>query len=60
VTLVYVDDLVDCVYRALTVPEAAGQAFTAWDGRPVTTAEFFAHYTRMLGKKPVRAASTPR
>lgn len=56
VTLVYVDDLVDCIYRALTMTEGEGQAFTAWDGRPVTTAEFFAHYTRMLGKRPLRTA----
>jgi nucleoside-diphosphate-sugar epimerase len=56
VTLVYVDDLVDCIYRALTVPEADGQAFTAWDGRPVTTAEFFGHYSRMLGRRPVPTA----
>lgn len=56
VTLVYVDDLVDCMYRALTVPEADGQVFTAWDGRAVTTGEFFAHYSRMLGKRKVRTA----
>lgn len=56
VTLVYVDDLVDCMYRALTVPEAGGQVFTAWDGHAVTAAEFFSHYTRMLGKRKVRTA----
>jgi nucleoside-diphosphate-sugar epimerase len=55
-TLVYVDDLVDCIYRALTMPEGERQVFTAWDGQPVTTAEFFAHYTRMLGRRPVRTA----
>jgi nucleoside-diphosphate-sugar epimerase len=54
-TLVYVDDLVDCVYRALTRPEGAG-AFTAWDGRPVAAKDFFEHYARMLGKKGVRTA----
>jgi nucleoside-diphosphate-sugar epimerase len=56
VTLVYVDDLADCVFRALTVPEAGGGVFTAWDGRPVTAKEFFDHYARMLGKKGVRTA----
>lgn len=56
ITLVYVDDLVDCVYRALTRPEGAGAVFTAWDGRPVTAKEFFDHYSRMLGRKGVRTA----
>jgi nucleoside-diphosphate-sugar epimerase len=55
-TLVYVDDLVDCVYRALTLPEGEGGVFTAWDGRPVTAGELFGNYTRMLGKKRVRTA----
>jgi len=56
VTLVYVDDLVDCVYRALTLPEGAGGVFTAWDGRPVTAREFFEHHARLLGKDGVRTA----
>jgi nucleoside-diphosphate-sugar epimerase len=55
-TLVYVDDLVDCVHRALTMPEGESGIFTAWDGRPVTAREFFDHYARMLGKKGVRTA----
>ena len=37
-TLVYIDDLVDCLVRALVHPDAAGHAFTAWDGHPVTAA----------------------
>jgi nucleoside-diphosphate-sugar epimerase len=57
-TLVYVDDLIDCLYRALTTPEADGQSFTAWDGRPVTTGEFFAYYARMTGKR-VRLLPAP-
>ena len=56
ITLVYIDDLVDCIYRALTRPEGEGGVFTAWDGRPVTAKEFFDHYARMLGKKGVRTA----
>ena len=56
ITLVYVDDLVDCINRALTLPEAERGVFTAWDGRPVTAKEFFDHYSRMLGKKGVRTA----
>lgn len=55
-TLVYVDDLVDCIYRALTLPEGERGVFTAWDGVPVTAKEFFDHYARMLGKKGVRTA----
>jgi len=53
ITPVYVDDLVDCVVRALAHPAAAGQAFTAWDGHAVTAAEFFGHYARMLGRDGV-------
>lgn len=56
-TLVYVDDLVDCLYRAATLPEGAGQVFTAWDGKAVTVGEFFGHYARMLGKR--RAPTAP-
>ncbi len=55
-TLVYIDDLVDCIIRALTNEAAAGQAVTAWDGVPVTTAEFFGRYAQMLGQKEVRTA----
>jgi nucleoside-diphosphate-sugar epimerase len=59
ITPVYVDDLVDCVVRALTHPDAAGRAYIAHDGRPVTAAAFFAHYTQMLGKGPVRTLPRP-
>ena len=55
-TLVYVDDLVDCLYRALTMPQGAGGVFTAWDGKPVTAKEYFDRIARMLGKKGVRTA----
>ena len=55
-TLVYVDDLVDCMYRALTLPEGEGGVFTAWDGKAVTAKEFFDRFARMLGKKGVRTA----
>ena len=58
-TLVYVDDLVDCIYRALTLPEGEGGVFTAWDGQPVTAKDFFDRYARMLGKKGVRTAPAP-
>ncbi len=55
-TLVYIDDLVDCIIRALESEAAAGQAVTAWDGVPITTAEFFGRYAQMLGQKKVRTA----
>ncbi|MCX6370530.1 MAG: NAD(P)-dependent oxidoreductase [Solirubrobacterales bacterium] len=58
-TLVYIDDLVDCILRALTTPEAAGQAVTAWDGVPITTLDFFGCYAQMLGQKKVRTAPAP-
>jgi nucleoside-diphosphate-sugar epimerase len=57
-TLVYVDDLVDCIYRALTLPEGEAGVFTAWDGEPITAKGFFEHYARMLGKRGVRTAPT--
>lgn len=55
-TPVYIDDLVDCVVRALDHPQAGGQAFTAWDGHPVTAADFIGHYARMLGRDRVPTA----
>ncbi|HMS62114.1 MAG TPA: NAD-dependent epimerase/dehydratase family protein [Solirubrobacteraceae bacterium] len=58
-TLVYIDDLVDCVVLALTVPQAGGQAVTAWDGVPVTAKAYFDRYARMLGKGEVRCAPEP-
>lgn len=58
-TLVYIDDLVDCIIRALTTEAAAGQAVTAWDGVAITTSEFFGRYARMLGQEKVRTAPAP-
>ena len=49
-TPVYVDDLVEAIVLALLRPDARGQAFTVWDGEPVTCAEFFGYYARMLGR----------
>ncbi|WP_229051387.1 NAD(P)-dependent oxidoreductase [Aeromicrobium sp. Leaf350] len=50
---VYVDDLVDGISLAALRPEGAGQVFTLAGGVGVTTAEFFGHYYRMLGRRPV-------
>jgi 2-alkyl-3-oxoalkanoate reductase len=51
VTPVYIDDLVDCIVRALEHPEAAGKAFTAWDGEPVSVREYYDHFGQMTGRK---------
>jgi nucleoside-diphosphate-sugar epimerase len=51
ITPIYVDDLVDCVVRALDHPDAAGQAFTCWDGNPVIARDFFEHHARWAGRK---------
>ena len=49
-TPVYIDDLVQSILLALTVPGATGRGYTAWDGAPVSAEEFFNHYARMLGR----------
>lgn len=58
-TPVYVDDLVDCVVRALATPGMDGEAVVAWDGRPVSAADFFAHHARMLGLDRVPTLPAP-
>lgn len=58
-TLVYIDDLVDCLVRALVTRAAAGNAVTAWDGVPVTAKAYFDGYARMLGRGEVRCAPEP-
>jgi nucleoside-diphosphate-sugar epimerase len=59
ITPVYVDDLVDCLIRALTTPGVDGRAYTAWDGRAVTAREFMGHYARMLGRDGVPSLPAP-
>lgn len=46
---VYVDDLVDGIVLAATVPEAAGRIFILTGNESVTLADFMGHYCRMLG-----------
>ena len=58
ITPVYVDDLVDALFRALTTESARGP-YTAWDGSAVPVTEFFGHYARMLGKDDVPTAPMP-
>jgi nucleoside-diphosphate-sugar epimerase len=52
---VYVDDVVDGITTAATHVDAAGQAFNLTGPERVTCAEFFAHYARMLGRRPQRS-----
>lgn len=47
----YIDNLVDGMALAATDGKAAGQVLTLSDGAAVTTAEFFAHYGRLLGRR---------
>jgi nucleoside-diphosphate-sugar epimerase len=54
-TLVYVDDLVDAIVRALREPRAAGRAYTVWDGSAVPAREYF----ERLGGRPVRTLPAP-
>lgn len=56
---VYIDDLVAAVIAAGEVAEASGRVVNLGGGAPVTTAEFFGHYCRMLGIGPPRTAPTP-
>jgi nucleoside-diphosphate-sugar epimerase len=58
-TPVYIDDLVDCLVRALLHPGAAGRAYIAHDGHPVTAADFFAYYARLLGRDRVPTLPRP-
>ncbi len=55
---VYVDNLVDGIVLAATREEGVGQMFTLTDGVGVTTADFFGHYARLLGRR-LRAVPTP-
>jgi 2-alkyl-3-oxoalkanoate reductase len=54
-TLVYVDDLVDAIVRALREPSAAGRAYTVWDGEPVAARDYF----EALFGAPVRTLPAP-
>lgn len=55
---VYVDDVVAAAIAAGDADEAAGQVINIGGGAPVTTAEFFGHYARMLGIGPPKTAPT--
>jgi nucleoside-diphosphate-sugar epimerase len=53
---VYVDDLVEGIELAATIPEAAGHIFILTGPEHVAIGEFFGHYSRMLGIDPPRTA----
>jgi nucleoside-diphosphate-sugar epimerase len=54
-----IDDLVEAILLALTVPEAEGAALTVWDGHAVTCAEFFRYYAEMLGRPGIPSVPRP-
>lgn len=58
-TPVYIDDLVEAIVASATAPGVEGLGIAVWDGEPVTAAEFFNHYSAMLGRGPVRTAPLP-
>lgn len=58
ITPVYVDDLVDCIARALELG-AEGRAYTAWAAPAVSPPEFFGFYARMLGRNSVPTLPAP-
>ncbi|MCC6226166.1 MAG: NAD(P)-dependent oxidoreductase [Microthrixaceae bacterium] len=58
-TPIYIDDLVDGIVTTATHPAATGQIFNLGGESPVTTLEYFGHFTRMLGMDdPPRSAPT--
>jgi nucleoside-diphosphate-sugar epimerase len=55
---VYIDDLVEAILLALEKGEP-GRAYAAWDGSAVTFDEYFGHFARMAGNRPVRHLPRP-
>jgi nucleoside-diphosphate-sugar epimerase len=55
---VYVDNLVDGVTLAAASEKAVGEIFTIADGIAVEIGDFFANYSRMLGKSRPRTLPT--
>jgi nucleoside-diphosphate-sugar epimerase len=50
---VYVDNLTDALLAAGSVPGIEGEAFLITDEQPCTWAEFFQHYSQMIGGNAV-------
>ncbi|HNJ96922.1 MAG TPA: NAD(P)-dependent oxidoreductase [Ilumatobacteraceae bacterium] len=58
-TAIYVDDIVDGILAAATTDAAAGRIVHLGGEAPITTAEYFGHFYRMLGKQgPPKSYST--
>ena len=58
-TAIYVDDIVDGILAAATNTAGAGRIFHLGGEVPITTAEYFGHFYRMLGKQgPPKSYST--
>ena len=58
-TAIYVDDIVDGILAAATTDAAAGRIIHLGGEAPITTAEYFGHFYRMLGKQgPPKSYST--
>ena len=55
---VYVDNLIEGIQSVARLETAAGQVFNLGDGVGVETRTFFGHYSRMLGKGPIRSVPT--
>jgi len=51
---VHVDNLIDAVFLALE-RDVSGRAFNVTDGAETSFAEFFGHFSRMLGAKTLRS-----
>ena len=50
--LVYVDNLVDIIVRAASLPQAQGQVYNGYDGTTVTLRQYFTDLARIIGAPP--------
>ena len=53
--LVYVDNLVDILLRAGSLPQAQGRTYNGYDGTTVTLRQYFTDLARIVGAPPPRA-----
>lgn len=52
--LVYVDNLVDILLRAASLPQAQGRVYNGYDGTTVTLRQYFTDLARIVGAPPPR------
>ena len=57
--LIYVNDVVDAIILAATVPDIDGECFIVTNDKPVTWATFLGFYEKILGKKCLISIPTP-